>query len=428
MAADGRTIDLPAHPSSVALARHLVRDVVRDSGSSELSGDAELLTSEVVTNALVHAGAPIRITARVVGSGVRVEVADGSPHSPIVREYGELAGTGRGLRLLDLLARWGVEETVGGKTVWFELGRTRGTSAATTGPDHSYAGPAGAAPGPDQVEITLLQVPLLLHAAWQMHAESFLREYLLTQLDDSDEATAIMAHADASDALALLKEHIPVPDLGNDPSRLMQDAVGARVSADRLSFRVPRSSVPHFTLLNDMLDTALAIAEAGGFLTPTIQPELRALRRWLCSSVEEQARGGDPLPWSLTSQDLDAPGRAPTDWDISDVEQSGSAVLVADDTNLILAASSAALSLLGYPEGDLVGRRLIAIIPERFHQAHLAGFTMHLLSGRAPLLGVTVAVPAVRHDGSELDVQLTVRRRATATGRPLFVAELTDVA
>ena len=103
-------------------------------------------------------------------------------------------------------------------------------------------------------------------------------------------------------------------------------------------------------------------------------------------------------------------------------------MLVADDTNLILAANPAALSLLGYPEGDLVGRRLIAIIPERFHQAHLAGFTMHLLSGRGPLLGVTVAVPAVRHDGSELDVELTVRRRATATGRPLFVAELTDAA
>lgn len=428
MAADGRTIDLPAHPSSVALARHLVRDVVRDSGSPELSGDAELLTSEVVTNALVHAGAPIRITARVVGSGVRVEVADGSPHSPIVREYGELAGTGRGLRLLDLLARWGVEATENGKSVWFELGQTRGAGAPTTGPDHSYAGPSGAAPGPDQVEITLLQVPLLLHAAWQMHAESFLREYLLTQLDDSDDAAAIVAHADASDALALLKEHIPAPELGNDPSRLMEDATGARVSADRLAFRVPRSSVPHFTLLNDMLDTALTIADAGGFLTPTIQPELRAMRRWLCSAVEEQARGAEPRPWSLTSQDLDAPGRAPTDWDASHAEQSGSAVLVADDTNLILAANPAALRLLGYPEGDLVGRRLIAIIPERFHQAHLAGFTMHLLSGRGPLLGVTVEVPAVRHDGSELDVELTVRRRATATGRLLFVAELTDVA
>ncbi len=428
MAADGRTIDLPAHPSSVALARHLVRDVVRASGSPELSGDAELLTSEVVTNALVHAGAPIRITARVVGSGVRVDVADGSPHSPIVREYGELAGTGRGLRLLDLLARWGVEETVSGKAVWFELGQTRSTGAPVHGPDHSYAGPTGAAPGPDQVEVTLLQVPLLLHAAWQMHAESFLREYLLTQLNDSDDAAAIVAHADASDALALLKEHIPAPELGNDPARLMEHATGARVSADRLAFRVPRSSVPHFTLLNDMLDTALVIAEAGGFLTPTIQPELRALRRWLCSAVEEQARGGDPRPWSLTSQDFDAPGRVPTDWDAGDVEQSGSAVLVADDTNLILAANAAALSLLGYPEGDLVGRRLIAIIPERFHQAHLAGFTMHLISGRGPLLGVTVAVPAVRYDGSELDVELTVRRRATATGRPLFVAELTDVA
>ena len=427
----GQQLELPAHPASVATARHLVREVVLASATPELSGDAELLTSEVVTNALVHAGAPIQITASVVGSGVRVEVADGSPHSPIVRQYGELAGTGRGLRMLDLLARWGVEATPTGKAVWFELGETRGRGAATTAPDHSDVGRAGSATGPDLVEVTLLQVPLLLHAAWQMHAESFLREYLLTQLDESDDFAAVVAHADASDALALLKENIPAPDLGEHPTHLMDDATGPKVSAARLTFRLPRSSVPHFTLLDDMLDSALGLAEAGGFLTPTIQPELRAMRRWLCSSVEEQARGESPRPWSLTSGDLDAPGRAATGWDdgeVEDVERSTSAVLVADDTNLILAANAAALRLLGYPEGELVGRRLIAIIPERFHQAHLAGFTMHLLSGRGPLIGVPVAVPAVREDGTELTVELTVRRLSTSTGRPLFVAELTDAA
>ena len=76
----------------------------------------------------------------------------------------------------------------------------------------------------------------------------------------------------------------------------------------------------------------------------------------------------------------------------------------------------------------MVGQRLIAIIPERFQQAHLAGFTMHLLSGRSTLLDVTVRVPAVREDGSELLVGLTVRRRPSASGRALFVAELFDAA
>ena len=429
MAADGRTIDLPAHPSSVALARHLVRDVVSDSGSPELSGDAELLTSEVVTNALVHAGAPIRITARVVGSGVRVEVADGSPHSPIVREYGELAGTGRGLRLLDLLARWGVEETASGKAVWFELGQTRGTGAPTTGPDHSYAGPTGAAPGPDQVEVTLLQVPLLLHAAWQMHAESFLREYLLTQLDDSDDAAAIVAHADASDALALLKEHIPAPELGDDPTspdggRHRGPGLGgpARLAGaaqlrpalhaaqrhaghrpgDRGRRRLPDAHHP----AGAARDAPLALLGGGGAGAGRGPPAVVAhepgpRRSWPCpDGLGRQRRRAVRFGGARRGRHQPDPGRQP----------------------------GRAQACSATRRETWSGRRLIAIIPERFHQAHLAGFTMHLLSGRGPLLGVTVAVPAVRQDGSELVVELTVRGRATATGRPLFVAELTDVA
>ncbi len=436
MAACEQGVELPAHPSSVSHARQLVRRVVARSASPELSADAELLTSEVVTNALVHAGGPIELTARQVRSGVRIEVSDGSPHSPIVREYGELAGTGRGLRLLDLLARWGVEMTAAGKTVWFELGETRGRRTAPVAPDHASAG-LDDAPRPHDpyVEVTLLDVPLLLHAAWQMHAETFLREYLLVRLDqtgDGDDASAhgavIEAHAAASDALALLAENIPVPELGDDPATLMDAATGSRVKAPRVALRVPRDSLANFRLLDEMLDAGLVLADEGGFLTPVTQPEMRAMRRWLCASVAEQGRGEEPRAWVLSSDDLDAPHRPPMEWDERDLDGTGPATIVADDTNRILAASPAALELLGYHEDALVGHRLIAIIPERLHQAHLAGFTMHLLSGRGALLDVPVRVPAVREDGSELLVELTVRRRPSPSGRALFVAELTDAA
>ncbi len=421
-------LELPSHPASVSQARRLVRAVVRDSARPELTEDAELLTSEVVTNALVHAGGIIRIAARALKAGVRVEVTDGSPHSPIVRQYGELAGTGRGVQLLDLLARWGVEDRPDGKAVWFELGETRGRDATALAPDH-----AAAAAHPDhrparEVEVTLLHVPLLLHAAWLVHAESILREYLLTQLDVSDAGQVMSAHAAASDALSLLEAHIPAPDLGTEPAEIMAGAVGPKVSADRVTLRLPRGSVANFALLDTMLEAALDRAESGGFLTPTIQPELRAMRRWLCAAVAEQAEGHPPRAWELTTGDLDASRRLPTVWDDSEVADATAAVIVADDTDIILAASRAALALLGYAEGSLVGRRLVAIIPERFHQAHLAGFTMHLLSGRGPLIGVPVTVPALREDGSELTVQLTVRRMSSGTGRPVFVAEMSPAA
>ena len=51
---------------------------------------------------------------------------------------------------------------------------------------------------------------------------------------------------------------------------------------------------------------------------------------------------------------------------------------------------------------------------------------MHLLSGRNALIGVPVRMPAVREDGSELLVELAVRRRPSPSGRALFVAELSD--
>ena len=54
-------------------------------------------------------------------------------------------------------------------------------------------------------------MPLLLHAAWQEHAEALLREYLLARLDsEASEADPIQMHAEATDAIAVLEEHVPL--------------------------------------------------------------------------------------------------------------------------------------------------------------------------------------------------------------------------
>ncbi|QIK65730.1 ATP-binding protein [Nocardioides sp. HDW12B] len=117
-------IALPTGLASVSTARRLVREIVATSANPELADDAALLTSEVVTNALLHGRSPVRIAVSV-GMGVRIEVSDCGPRDLVVREHGALATSGRGLTLLDLLARWGVVQTDTGKAVWFELGETR---------------------------------------------------------------------------------------------------------------------------------------------------------------------------------------------------------------------------------------------------------------------------------------------------------------
>jgi hypothetical protein len=70
----------------------------------------------------------------------------------------------------------------------------------------------------------------------------------------------------------------------------------------------------------------------------------------------------------------------------------------------------------------------VDLIPVRYRQAHLAGFTLHLFAGRSPLLGTPVLVPALRRDGVEIAVKMTLEAWQLDGGRKVFVAELADPA
>jgi PAS domain S-box-containing protein len=430
----GRRVDdansrlLMAHPSSVATARQMVRDVLTGARREDLVETAQLLVSEVVTNALVHAGTPIDFHASVGDAGLRVEVTDGSTQAPAPRSYAAMAGTGRGLRLLQqLVDRWGTHARPDGKTVWFELdsGNRLDEMVSSPTPDALDAGASPGAPGEDVVDVVLLNTPLLLHAAWQEHAEGLLREYLLVKLDTEDPTEALEAHAAASDAISLLHEHLPRPRLGENPEELMAHAVEPGVSSRREVLPVPRTSVPHFRVLDQAMDSAIALADSGAFLTPPIQPELRELRRWLCQQVSRQVNGEPPSTWTSDPSAAPAVAVPPISWEDEMANLEGEALIASDDTDRIVGVSRDACELLGYPgPGELLGRRLVAIIPARYHQAHLAGFTLHLSNGRSPLLGRAVVVPVLRSDGTEIAVELLVESRRQQPDRHLFVARM----
>ena len=83
-----------------------------------------LLTSEVVTNAVLHARTEAQLTVLVTTAAVRVEVADGEPRRPVPRVAAVDDTSGRGMQLVDALSsRWGVDPTADGKLVWFEVDR-----------------------------------------------------------------------------------------------------------------------------------------------------------------------------------------------------------------------------------------------------------------------------------------------------------------
>jgi anti-sigma regulatory factor (Ser/Thr protein kinase) len=110
---------LPPEPSSPAEARAAVLESFAD---HRLLGELLLCVSEVVTNAVLHAGTELELSVSVDRDRVRVEVGDGSPVAPIRKHYDLAAPTGRGILLIEELADgWGVEPTDRGKVVWFEL-------------------------------------------------------------------------------------------------------------------------------------------------------------------------------------------------------------------------------------------------------------------------------------------------------------------
>ena len=114
---------LPDSTMAASRARVLLSEAMTTWGSTADHDTARLLASELVTNALEYAGAPVAIRAYPIGGGLRVEVADQSAWSyPLPRAHHEPDERGRGLELVDAMsARWGWRPRGEGKVVWFEL-------------------------------------------------------------------------------------------------------------------------------------------------------------------------------------------------------------------------------------------------------------------------------------------------------------------
>ncbi|MFC5883837.1 ATP-binding protein [Kitasatospora sp. CM 4170] len=115
----------PADLVAVGAVRHRLRSALSRWGVPELADTAELLSSELVTNALLHTGQGAIFEA-VLGADLRlrIEVQDNAARLPGRRRDpdAEYATSGRGLMLVEALADdWGVQLRGDGKVTWFEL-------------------------------------------------------------------------------------------------------------------------------------------------------------------------------------------------------------------------------------------------------------------------------------------------------------------
>jgi anti-sigma regulatory factor (Ser/Thr protein kinase) len=122
-------LELAALPSAVPCARGHVRSVAHECGLADLADTAELLTSEIMTNAVLAsgrlrtAGPPVvRLWVTSGRAALVIRVWDASQAIPIRQEAGPDDDNGRGLMLLDALsADWGCYREADGKVVWAEI-------------------------------------------------------------------------------------------------------------------------------------------------------------------------------------------------------------------------------------------------------------------------------------------------------------------
>lgn len=115
--------ELPLGVHAVGVARHVVSSTLEGWGvSSEDIASAELLASELVTNAVLYGHGAHTLTLRFVEPTLRILVGDSSPGLPTRRSADDDAEIGRGMQLVEAYATcWGVEPHDGGKTVWCEI-------------------------------------------------------------------------------------------------------------------------------------------------------------------------------------------------------------------------------------------------------------------------------------------------------------------
>ena len=116
---------MQAERAAPRTARHWVMRTIAEAGVGGASNQVvELLTGELVSNAVVHGpeAAAVRVHVRIDGPTVRVGVRDTGGGTPTVGHPEPTAASGRGLALVEALSSdWGTQVHPDGKTVWFEV-------------------------------------------------------------------------------------------------------------------------------------------------------------------------------------------------------------------------------------------------------------------------------------------------------------------
>lgn len=296
-----RTLLLPPRTTSPGRARRFVEGSLEGAERQEAATTAALLVSELVTNAVLHAGTGVEVELRVQQGRVRIGVSDGAGarERPHTRLQPGMTTVGRGIQLLEELAHgWGTESRAGGgKTVWFELrDDERPHPAGSKASSADVAAASGLARGGARVEVELVDVPVPAARRALDHHDELLRELALVSLNGG-------GAPHLSDRLLVLAERVRgqfAPLLRG----LRQEVAVAAARGDRdcrLTVTVPaelRAATADFAALHA---EAEGMARQGHLLTLVPDREAVCLRSWILGQLASQVAGAAPVPYTVAA-------------------------------------------------------------------------------------------------------------------------------
>lgn len=312
-AASEATLALEPHPASTTVARHWVAEQLRDL-PVDVAETASLLTSEVVTNAVLHAATMLTVSLTRRGRLVRVAVDDQNPALPAVRHVALDAVTGRGLYLVETLAaRWGTRSTSTGKEVWFELDTDAGWDTweekrqRVRGPRTEAVTGARRRGIPrrdeDPVEVDLLDVPVDGLLAVVRRHEQLLSELRAMTREHGELLGAVPGRLlPAVDQLAKGMAPYTVVPRGE-----LRQAVHRDQRTVDLHYRVPGDLASLFEQADALLDEADDYCKTHRLHRLAPSPSEVGVRKWILWEFVRQCRGlgatrWDDSPWRATAE------------------------------------------------------------------------------------------------------------------------------
>jgi serine phosphatase RsbU (regulator of sigma subunit)/anti-sigma regulatory factor (Ser/Thr protein kinase) len=280
-------------PDTVPTARHFARQSLAGERRMTIE-DAELIVSELVTNAVLHGRTPATLRVRRLPECIRVEVEDAGRDLPVRMRTTDEAMTGRGLDMVAALASaWGVDAgSNGGKIVWAEI--TDATAAATmVKPRVDADAETLLAEWPDDLPsepvftVELGSVPTDLLLAAKAHIDNLVREFTLAEAGISSaygtrvpthltELVQTVVYGFAAARSAIKRQALEAADRGEVETRL--------------TLTLPLSAADAGEQYLAALDEADRYARAARLLTLETPPVHRIFRHWYVESLVDQLR------------------------------------------------------------------------------------------------------------------------------------------